>query len=132
MLTSGSSPARGRDGLEPVDVAVVVGAEQVDLLGEAAVLLGQVVGGVGGEVRRLAVRADHHAVLVVAEVGGAQPDRAAVVVDVALFAEAGDGVFDGAGVVQFLLGEEDVEVDAELGEGLLDVRAAAPCRPRRG
>ena len=45
----------GRDGLEPVDVAVVVGAEQVDLLVEAAVLLAQVVGGVGGEVGGAAV-----------------------------------------------------------------------------
>ncbi len=117
----GVVPGGGRNGLEPVDVAVVVGAEQVDLLGVAAVLLGQVVGGVGGEVRRLAVRADHHAVLVVTEVRGAQPDRAAVVVDVALFAEPRDGVLDRAGVVEFLLGEVDVEVDAELGEGALDV-----------
>ena len=35
MFCSGSSPARGRDGLEPADVAVVVGAEQVDLLGRS-------------------------------------------------------------------------------------------------
>ena len=62
-----------------------------------------------------------HAVLVVAEVGGAQPDGAAVVEDVALLAEARDGVLDRAGVVQFLLGEVDVELDAEIGEGLLDV-----------
>ena len=50
---------------EAVDVAVVVRAEEVDLLGEAAVLLGQVVGGVRGEVGGLAVRADEDAVLVV-------------------------------------------------------------------
>ena len=121
MLTSGSSPGGGRDGLEPVDVAVVVGAEEVDLLGVAAVLLGQVVGGVGGEVRGLTVCADHHAVLVIAEVGGAQPDRAAVVEHVALFAQAGDGVFDRAGVVELLLGEVDIKVDAKLGQRLLDV-----------
>ena len=40
----------GRERLEPVDVAVVVGAEQVDLVREAAVALVQVVRGVGGEV----------------------------------------------------------------------------------
>lgn len=40
----------GRDGLQAVDVAVVVRPEQLDLLGEAAVLLGEVVGGGGGKV----------------------------------------------------------------------------------
>ena len=100
---------------------MVVRAKQVDLLGEAAVLLGEVVGGVGGEVGGLAVGADHHAVLVVAEVRGAQPDRTAVVEHVALLAKAGNGTFDRAGVVQFLLGEEHVEFDAEIRERGLDV-----------
>ena len=38
--------------MQPADVAVVVGAEQVDAAVEAAVPLVEVVGGVGGEVGR--------------------------------------------------------------------------------
>ena len=49
---------RARERLEAVHVAVVVGAEQVDLVREAAVALVQVVGRVGGEVRVLAVARD--------------------------------------------------------------------------
>ncbi len=48
----------GRHGLEPADVAVVVGAEQVDADVEPALPLVDVVGGVGGEVGQLAVAAD--------------------------------------------------------------------------
>ena len=107
----------GGDRLEPVDVAVVVGAEQVDLLGEAAVLLAEVVGGVGGEVGGLTVGPDEHAVLVVGEVGGAQPDRAVPVEDVALLAQPLDGLLDGPAVVQLLLAEPHVEVHPEALEG---------------
>ena len=64
--------ARG-DRAQPVDVAVVVGAEQVDAQVDAALALVDVVGGVGGEVGQLAVGLDQDAVLVVVEVGGAQP-----------------------------------------------------------
>ncbi|MCY1233797.1 hypothetical protein D9M72_463540 [compost metagenome] len=127
----------GGDGLQPVDVAVVVCSQQVDLLVVAAVLLGQVVRGIRGEVGRFAVRPDHHPVLVVTEVRGAQPDGTAVVEHVALLAKAGDGTFDGAGVVQLLLREVDVKGDAEVGEGVLDVlhlrlvRGATDHRQRR-
>ena len=80
--------------LEPVHVAVVVGAEQVDLVREAAVALVEVVGGVGGEVGADAVGAADDAVLVVAEVGGAHPHRAVLLEDVALGAEPLHGVVD--------------------------------------
>ena len=112
----------GRDGLEPVDVAVVVGAEEVDLLVEAAVLLAQVVRGVGGEVRRAAVGADEHAVLVVSEVGGAQPHRTALVEDVPLLAQPLDGALDRPALVEPALGEPHVEVHAEPVEGAPDRR----------
>ena len=88
MLCSGSSPAQAAIALQPADVAVVVGAEQVDAAVEAALALVEVVGGVGGEVGQLAVGPDQHPVLVVAEVGGAQPERAVGVEDVALLARA--------------------------------------------
>ena len=79
----------GDRGPQPRRVAVVVGAEHVDQAAEAALELVPVVGDVGGEVGRLAVGADQHPVLVVAEVGGAQPERALAAVGVALLLEAG-------------------------------------------
>jgi hypothetical protein len=51
---------------------------------EAALALVDVVGGVGGEVGELAVGLDQHPVLVVVEVGGAQPQRAVGLEHVAL------------------------------------------------
>ena len=75
-------------GPHPRDVAVMVGAEHVDQPVEAALELVPVVGDVGGEVGRLAVGADQDPVLVVAELGGAQPERALVAVDVAALARA--------------------------------------------
>ena len=61
--------------LHPCHVAVVVGAPHVDLAVEAALALVLVVGDVGGEVGVLAVGAHEHPILVVAEVGRAQPQR---------------------------------------------------------
>ena len=65
------------------DVAVMVGAPDVDQPLEPARVLVGVVGDVGREVGVLAARAAQHAVLVVAEVGRAQPQRAVVLVAVA-------------------------------------------------
>ena len=110
MFASGSSPAHAAIALQPADVAVVVGAEQVDAQVEAALPLVEVVGGVGGEVGRLAVALDEDPVLVVAEVGRAQPDRAVLLEDVALLAQPGQPPLDRAGLVQRALGEPDVEV----------------------
>ena len=60
---------RLRGVLEPRDGAVVVGAPDVDQLVEAAAELLHDVADVAREIRRLAVRADNDAVLVVAELG---------------------------------------------------------------
>ena len=68
---------------DPRDRAVMVGAPDVDQVVEAAAELLGDVADVGGEVGRLAVRADDHPVLVVAEGGRAEPERAVLLVDVA-------------------------------------------------
>jgi hypothetical protein len=60
--------------VDPPDVDEVIEA--------AAELLGDVAD-VRGEVGRLAVGPDHDPVLVVAEVGGAEPQRAVLLVEVA-------------------------------------------------
>lgn len=117
----GVVPGTGGDGLEPDHVAMVVRPEQVDLLLEAALPLREVVGGVGGEVGRLTVGLEQHAILVIAEVGGAQPDGAVAVLDMALAAQRLHRCGHFAVIVEGLLGEVDVEVHAELRKGVLDL-----------
>ena len=70
-------------GPHPRHVAVVIGAQRIDHPLGAPLELVAVVGDVGGEVGRLAVGADQHPILVVAELARPQPDRALAVVDVA-------------------------------------------------
>ena len=103
-------------GAHPGDRAVVVGALDVDRLGEAALELGQVIGDVGHEVGVAAVGLAHHAVLVVAVVGGAQPERAALLVGLARGDEPRHGRVDPAAGVQARLEVVVVEAHAEGGE----------------
>ena len=124
---------------QPADVAVVVGAEHDHAQVEAALALVEVVGAVAGDVGRVAVGPDEHPVLVVAELLGAQPQRAVGLVGVAHLGEPGDRPLDRAAVVQRLLVEVDVEVDTEAVQSLLDLartsgrrrRAGRPPAPRR-
>ena len=109
----------GRDRPQPVDVAVVVGAEQVDAQVEAARALVDVVGGVGGEVGVVAVGLDEDAVLVVAEVRRAQPHGPVELVDVTLLDELLQAALDRTGLVERPLGVPDVEVRPEEREHLL-------------
>ena len=51
----------------------------------------------------------------------AQPERAVLLVGVAELGEPLDGPLDGAGLVQVVLVEVDVEVDAEVVQALLDL-----------
>ena len=92
---------------------MVVGAEQDDHPVRAALPLVQVVRAVGVEVGGPAVGPDQHPVLVVAEVGRPQPDRAVRLVHVALLPQPGDGELDLAVDVQRALREVDVELDSE-------------------
>jgi len=100
---------------------VVVGAEHVDAEVVAAVDLVGDVGDVTGDVGGVAVGLDDDAVLVVPEVGAAQPPGALGLVEVAVVLEGLDGLLHGTGLEQGVLVEEDVELGAELGEGPLDV-----------
>ena len=63
-----------------------------------------------------AVALPQHAVLVVAEVGGAEPERAVVLEGEPALASSAERVLDPARVVDRLLGRHDVEPDAEVGE----------------
>ena len=91
--------AEGLDaGLQPGDVAVVVGAPDVDQQLIAAGELVAVVGDVRQQVGGLAVGLDEHAVLVVTEVGGAQPHRTVLLEDHTLGPQVGQRGVDGTGV----------------------------------
>ena len=83
----GIASQRAVRGLHPRHVTVVVGAPHVDLPIEAALAPQLVVGDIGGEVGVLAVRAHQHAVLVVAEVRRAQPQRPLAAVGAPLLLE---------------------------------------------
>ncbi len=95
---------------------VVVGAQLGDRAFIAALPLGQVVGDVRHEVGIGAVGLAHHAVLVVAEVGGLQPQRAAFLVGMAGSDQLLHRLLDLAVAVQRAFQEVDVEVDAERGQ----------------
>ena len=101
--------------LQPGDVAVVVGTEDVDQSVEAAGVLAPDVRRVEREVRRLAVRADDDAVLVVAVRARPGPDGAVRLVGVEQLDRLGRLGLDDA------LPLERVEVDPEALERGLDL-----------
>ena len=114
--------------LVPGHRPVVVHAPDVDEVVEAAAELLGDVADVGGEVRRPAVGAVDHAVLVVAEGGGAEPGRAVLLVDLARVAQPLHRPLDPALVVERGLALPDVEVDAEAREADASIIAAHPLR----
>ena len=96
--------------------AVMIGALHVDRPRESALPLRDVIGDVGDEVRGRAAplgAAQHDAILVVPELGGAQPERAVP------FVRVPSRLLLSKGLVHFLVGvqrrleEVDVELDAE-------------------
>ena len=84
------------DAADALDVAVVVGAPDVDDVVDALELI-PVIGDVGGEVGVLAVGLDQNAVLVIAQVGGAEPQGAVLGVEVAHLVELLKSAVDGGG-----------------------------------
>ena len=99
-----SKPIASAAFADPGDRPVVIRAPDVDQVVEAAAELLGDVADVGGEVGRLAVRADDDPVLVVAERRRAEPQRAVLLVDVAAVAQPLDRPLDPAVVVQRALG----------------------------
>ena len=84
------------DAADALDVAVVVGTPDVDDVVDALELI-PVIGNVGGEVGVLAVGLDQDAVLVIAQVGGAEPQGAVLGVEVAHLVELLKSAVDGGG-----------------------------------
>ena len=103
------------------DVPDVVDPPDVDQMVEPARVLVQVVGNVGGEIRRPPVAAHDHAVLVVAESRRPEPERAVLLVDQVPGPQRVEAPADRAAVVQTPLAEPRVEPDAELFEALANL-----------
>ena len=114
------------DRLDALDVAVVVGAQDVDAAVEAAVELVLVIGDVRGEVRVAAIGLDEHAVLVVAKVRRPEPDGIIFVVEVASLAQGVERTGEARAAIIVLcvgaaLGIPHVELEAKAGKELLGV-----------
>ena len=97
----------------PRDGAVVICALNVDHLGEAAFPLGNVIRHIGHKVSVGAVAFAHHAVFVVAVVGGLEPQRAVLFVGLAGFLQLIDGTVDAAAGVEAGLKVVVVKLDVE-------------------
>ena len=126
--------ARGQHRAQPLQVAVVVSAQDVDQHVIAARSLVQVVPDVRGDVRGRAVGPAQHPVLLVAVRGGAKPDRAVLLVGIARRHQAVDTGSDLPAVVQRCLREERVEPHAEsleVGRHLLQHQPLGPVGKRR-
>jgi hypothetical protein len=110
-----------RGGAHARHVAMMVRPEHVDRPVETALQFVQKIRDVGREIRGAAVLADHNAIFLVAERGGAEPGGAVLDVQVPVLAQALDGALHRAALFQFELGEPHVEVHAEFRQVLLDV-----------
>ena len=97
---------------------MVVGAPNVDDVVDALELV-PVIGNVGGEVGVLAVGLDQDAVLVVAQVGGAEPQGAVLGVEVAHLVELLESAVDGGGAGSLALGV--LHIQRALGEPTIEV-----------
>ena len=106
------------DAADALDVAVVVGTPDVDDVVNALELI-PVIGNVGGEVGVLAVGLDQDAVLVIAQVGGAEPQGAVLGVEVTHLVELLKGAVNGGGAGGLALGV--LHVQRTLGVPTIEV-----------
>ena len=106
------------DAADALDVAVVVGAPDVDDVVDALELI-PVIGNVGGEVGVLAVGLDQDAVLVVAQIGGTEPQGAVLGVEVAHLVELLKSAVDGGSADSLALGV--LHIQRALGEPTIEV-----------
>src|SRR2546423_11896757 len=104
------------------------GAQHVDETREAALALLQVIGDIGGEVGLLAVLAHHHAILLVAELGGAEPQRTVAPLQPAPRFEHRQRVIDRAAVRERALGGPVIEERSEEHTSELQSLAYLVCR----
>ncbi len=126
--------------LDAADVAVMIGAEDVDepveasirrRHGMAAIQLGAMVGDVGRQIRPRPVRLLHHAVLVVAHPRRGKPQRPVLLIEEILPAQSVQRLLDRARRAQRRLARPDVEGHAKARQILADARKH-PVHPEPG
>ena len=81
-----------------------------------------VVGQVGGQVGGLAVAADEHVVLLLAQLAGGEPDGALPLHQIASVAQDSHHLVEGAGRIEALLAEPDIVVDIDGRQVVADDR----------
>ncbi len=100
---------------------MVIGAQDVEQVLEAALALVEVVGDVGGEIGPRAVLPHDHPVLLVAEIGRAEPLGAVLLVDHVVLPQQVERMVDRAAVGQAAFGEPAVVANAEFRKVVADV-----------
>ncbi len=118
---------RGR--LQAHDIAVVVGAEDIQRTLETPFELGQQIAEVGGEIGGHPVVAHDYAVFVVTEAGGPEPGGAFLLIQVAVVLQGVDGALDEAFGAQRALGEEVVVIARRSRAGRLRMSLRQNSRP---
>ncbi len=119
---------RSQAGAQPGDIAVMIGAPDVQQMIEAALQFVEDIGNVRRKIRLDAVLADHHAILLVAVVGTLEPQRAVLEVGVSALFQGIDRALHRTVVAQGALGKPAIEGDAEFAQILADVAQDFPER----
>ena len=109
--------------LESRDVTVMVGAEQINQVIEAALTLVVVICNIRCEIGFGAILSNDNTVFVIAEAGRRKPGCAILFVQYATFFEHAKRVVDAIAFRQLLLRIPAIESDAELGKVIFDVLA---------
>ena len=119
---TGGIPERAGHGIHAPDIAVMIRAEHIDGMICPAVPLIEVVGDITGEVGGFPIRFDDNAILIITEIGGAQPHRIVFFVNNTAFAQFFNGCGNRSGIVKGLFVEEHIKFGPEICQGVLDLR----------
>src|SRR6185312_716571 len=116
-LTHGHEPRT-----DPCDIPVMVRAQDIDEPLKPQLALLEVVRDIGGEIGLYPILANDHTILLIAEFGRSEPDRAILLVEAALGFELLERVVDLALVAQLAFRVPPVENHAELCEVIANIR----------
>ena len=99
---------------------MVVSAKHVDAAVEPAATLVYVIGEVAGDVGRLAIALDDHAVAVIAKLARTQPGCTVSFEDVAKLAQSSNGLVYRTRLIERVFVKIDIEVNAKVVQGCSD------------
>ena len=108
-------------GTQAGHVAVVVGSEYIDGAVKTTLDLVQKIGNIRCKIGGPAILANYDTVFFVTQGRGAKPGCTVFQVQVAVFAQTFNCVFDSTAVFQLLFGEPQVEMHIKVGQVILDI-----------